>query len=152
MEKLWPLQQIHLGMHWNSIAMLFLDILLSTVFCFCFCLQFTTTIELQIQIFDNSTENSSTDLVYEMFIDIKRMVWLPAVDITTLSALPLNTIFFVIEDGGVMMDEKLYVLLRSNSILSVSSKQNRIETNEDVDNDSQEEEQAVSLSSLSHFS
>lgn len=105
------------------------------------------SIELQIQILDNSTENSSTDVVYELSIDVKRMVWLPAIDITTLSALPMNTIFFIIEDGGVMMDEKLYVILRSNSILSVSSKQNRIEVNDDVDNDSQEEEQAVSHSS-----
>jgi hypothetical protein len=108
-----------------------------------------SSIEMQIRIFDNSTEHSSTDLAYELSVDIKRMVWLPNTDITSISPLPLNAVFFVIEDGGIMIDEKLYVLLRSNGLLSVGSKQNRIDTNDDIDNDSQVEEQAVSRVSSS---
>jgi hypothetical protein len=101
-------------------------------------------IEIKIEIFDNSTERSAVDLVYELSIDLKRMVWLPTIEITTLSGFPLNAILFLVEDGGIMMDERLYVLLRSNALLSVASKQNRLDTNDDFDNDSQVEEQAVS--------
>jgi hypothetical protein len=103
--------------------------------------------DIKIEVFDNSTEDSTAaaiDLVYELSIDLKRMVWLPTIDITTLSAFPLNAILFLVEDGGIMMDERLYVLLRSNALLSVASKQNRLDTNDDIDNDSQVEEQAVS--------
>lgn len=109
------------------------------------------SVEMQIRIFDNSTEHSSIDLAYELSIDIKRMVWLPNTDITTISPLPLNAVFFLIEDGGIMIEEKLYVLLRSNGLLSVASKQNRIDTNDDIDNDSQVEEQAVSFPSTLLF-
>lgn len=55
------------------------------------------------------------------------MVWLPNFDTTTIQSLPINSIFFALEGGGVMFDEKLYVLLRSSGLLAMGSKPNRLE-------------------------
>lgn len=73
------------------------------------------------------------------------MVWLPNFDITTIP-LPLNSIFFYIEEGGVMFDEKLYILLRTSGSISVGSKQNRLDAPEDdEENDPDIEELTVIL-------
>mmetsp|Transcript_9147 Transcript_9147/g.13789 ORF Transcript_9147/g.13789 Transcript_9147/m.13789 type:complete len:478 (-) Transcript_9147:153-1586(-) len=96
--------------------------------------------ELHIKIYDCRQEGegesltNSNVLIYECFMDIKRMVRLGPTDITSIPALPLNAIFFTVEDGGLIIDDKLYVTLRSSGLISIASKQSRIEVEEDDEN------------------
>lgn len=109
-------------------------------------------LDLHIQVYNTKKfESKETELIYEINIDLKRMVWLPNFEITSISSLPLNSIFFLIEEGGVMFDEKLYILLRSSGLISVGIKQNRIEINDDDENDPQIEEQNRVKTSLQNI-
>ena len=104
-------------------------------------------LDLHIEVFNNKEyEDINPELIYDLHIDIKRMVWLPNFNITLIASLPLNSIFFLIEEGGVMLDEKLYILLRSSGLISVGSKQKRIDLVDDDDHDPLIEEQNVSFS------
>ncbi len=70
-------------------------------------------------------------LLHDYQWDLKRAVRLSNNDIASIQSLPLNSIFLVLNDGGLIVDEKLYILLRSTGLIGVAKKLTRVESDLD---------------------
>lgn len=55
------------------------------------------------------------------------------ISITNIPALPLNSVFLSLEDGGFLLDEKLYMTLRTNGLIGAANKHNIEEPDDEVD-------------------
>ena len=60
--------------------------------------------------------------------------------VSSIPALPLNAIFLVLEDGGLMVEERLYMILRANGFIAVASKHTADEASEEPDDYARREE------------
>jgi hypothetical protein len=87
--------------------------------------------ELHIKIYD---EDQNKALIHQCEWDVKKLVRLGGhISITNIPALPLNSVFLSMEDGGFLLDEKLYMTLRTNGLISAANKRNVEEAEDDVD-------------------
>lgn len=73
--------------------------------------------------------------------DLSKVVRLGGhISLANISALPLNAMFIATEDGGLLVDEKLYMTLRSNGLITVASKHNAEAEDNEVDEYSLQQE------------
>ncbi|CAE7434793.1 unnamed protein product [Symbiodinium microadriaticum] len=100
--------------------------------------------ELHFRIYDdveNNSEEGGKVLIHQCEWDIKKLVRIGGhISLSNIPALPHNAILLALEDGGLLVDERLYLTLRANGFISVTNKYNSDEGSEETDEYAQRDE------------